>query len=218
MCAYLVLNRHRQLRRAELIDALWPDRTPGNAESGLSALLSKLRQVLGPSAVDGRASVRLVLAEPWVDIEAAREAVHRAESSIAARNWHRAWAPSQVALFAAERGLLTGEDGEERYPWLDDARRQLGETRLRALEAYGVACLGIGGTELAAAVRAGRSLASAAPFRESGYRLLMRALAAQGNQAEALTVYDALRTVLRDELGVTPSPATQQLFAELNAG
>ena len=218
MCAYLVLNRHRPLRRAELIDALWPDRPPGNAESGLSALLSKVRQVLGPNAVEGRATVRLVLAEPWVDIEAAREAVHRAESSIAAGKWHRAWAPSQVALFAAERGLLTGEDGDDRYPWVEDGRRQLEETRLRALEAYGVACLGVGGTELAAAVRAGRSLAAAAPFRESGYRLLMRALAAQGNQAEALTVYDALRTVLRDELGVTPSPSTQQLFRELNDG
>jgi DNA-binding SARP family transcriptional activator len=216
LCAYLVLNRHRSVPRAELIDAMWSDHTPGNAEAGLSALVSKLRQAFGPGAFDGRASVRFSLPDPWVDIEAAREAVHRAESSTAANDWRRAWAPSQVALFAAERGLLTGEGDEEHFDWIEDARRQLGQIRLRALEAYGLACLGIGDTELAAATRAGRALAAVAPFRESGYRLLMRALSAQGNRAEALTVYDQLRTTLRDEIGVTPSPATQQLFAELN--
>ncbi|HTY71806.1 MAG TPA: BTAD domain-containing putative transcriptional regulator [Actinomycetes bacterium] len=217
LCGYLVLNRHRYVPRGELIDAIWPARPPGNVDSGLSALLSKIRQVLGTSSVDGRATLRLRLVDPWVDLEVAREAVHRAESSVAAGDWVRAWAPSQVALFAAERGLLAGEEGEETFDWLVDERRRLAETRLRALEAYGSSCLGIGGSELAAACRAGRSLVEVEPFRESGYRLLMRALAAQGNLAEALLVYDRLRRTLREELGVSPSPVTQTLFAELNS-
>jgi DNA-binding SARP family transcriptional activator len=37
----------------------------------------------------------------------------------------------------------------------------------------------------------------------------MEVLAAQGNRAEALQVYDELRTLLREELGTAPSPATQ---------
>ena len=53
------------------------------------------------------------------------------------------------------------------------------------------------------------------PFRESGHRLLMRSLAAEGNTAEALRVYEHLRCLLRDELGVTPSPPTQELHQEL---
>jgi len=216
LCGYLVLNRHRSVPRAELIDALWPAHLPGNADSGLSALLSKLRQTFGPGGVEGRASIRLAVPDAWIDLEAAREAVHRAESATAAGDWKRAWAPSQIALFASERGLLTDEDGDETYEWLEETRRQVSDIRTRALEAYGQACLGLGGGELAAAVRTGRALVAMVPFRESGYRLLMRALSAQGNQAEALTVYGALRLTLRDELGVTPSPATQQLFAELN--
>ena len=51
------------------------------------------------------------------------------------------------------------------------------------------------GTELAAAERSGRALVEAAPFRESGYRLLMEALAAQENIAEALRVYERLRVL-----------------------
>ena len=76
---------------------------------------------------------------------------------------------------------------------------------------------GIGGTELAAAVRAGRQLTRLAPLRESGYRYLMQALAAQDNLAEALGVYGQLSECLRDQLGVSPSPATRELYERLLA-
>jgi hypothetical protein len=76
---------------------------------------------------------------------------------------------------------------------------------------------GLGGTELAAAVRAGRKLTRLAPLRESGYRYLMQALAAQGNLAEALGVYGQLSECLWDQLGVSPSPATRQLYERLLA-
>ena len=87
--------------------------------------------------------------------------------------------------------------------------------RLRALECVGTIGLHMRGTELAAAERAGRSLA--APFRESGYRLLMEALEARGNVAEALRVYDGLRVLLREELGVAPGQAAQELHRRLLA-
>ena len=85
----------------------------------------------------------------------------------------------------AERDFLSGEDA----PWIDETRHQLTELRLRALECYTAAALGVGGTELSSAVRTGRRLTHLAPLRESGYRYLMQALAAQGNLAEALGVY-----------------------------
>ena len=45
----------------------------------------------------------------------------------------------------------------------------------------------------------------------------MRALAAQGNLAEALGVYAQLSECLRDQLGVSPSPATRALYESLLA-
>ena len=56
--------------------------------------------------------------------------------------------------------------------------------------------------------RAARNLIEAEPYRESGYALLMEALALQGNVAEGLLVFDRLRTLLRDELGTMPSAET----------
>lgn len=211
--AYLVVNRHRQVPRDEMAEALWREPDPAAVDARLNPLLSKLRRVLGASSIDGRSTLRLCLPEAWVDLEAAAEAIHRAESSVAQREWARAWAPALTALFAAERGFLPGEDA----PWIDQVRHALTELRLRALECYAAAALGLGGTELAAAVRAGRQLTRLAPLRESGYRYLMRALAAQDNLAEALGVYGQLSECLRDQLGVSPSPATRELYGQLLA-
>ena len=46
----------------------------------------------------------------------------------------------------------------------------------------------------------------------------MHALAAQGNVAEALLVHAELSRLLREELGVTPSAATQAVHSELLRG
>jgi SARP family transcriptional regulator, regulator of embCAB operon len=210
--AYLVLNRHRLTNRDELTEALWPQRPPSAADAGLNALISKLRKTLGAGIVDGRTSLRLHLDnDARVDVEVAAEAVHRAESQVALHDWKHAWGPSLVALFIAERELLP----DEYTPWIDEERRGLAEIRLRALEAYAVAALGTGGTELPAAVRAGRQLIRLVPLRESGYQMLTQALANQGNVAEALRVYTNLCDVLRDELGVSPCAATQAVYDQL---
>jgi DNA-binding SARP family transcriptional activator len=116
-----------------------------------------------------------------------------------------------VGLFIAEREFLPGEN----TPWIDEQRHTLAELRLRALETYAAAALGTGGTELPASVRAGRKLVRLVPLRESGYQLLMQALAAQGNVAEALRVYTNLSDTLRDELGVSPCATTQGVYHQL---
>jgi len=210
---YLIVNRHRHVPRDELAEALWREPDPAVIDARLNPLLSKLRRLFGTDTIGGRSVIRLCLPDAWVDLEAAGEAVHRAESSVAQQDWTRAWGPALTALFVAERGFLPGEDA----PWIDDVRHQLTELRLRALECYAAAGLGLGGTELAGAVRAGRQLTSLAPLRESGYRYLMRALAAQDNLAEALGVYGQLADRLRDQLGVSPSPATRELYQQLLA-
>jgi len=211
--AYLVVNRHRQVPRDELAEALWREPDPAAVDARLNPLLSKLRRAFGAGTVEGRSTLRLCLPSAWVDLEAAVEAVHRAESAVAQQDWARAWGPALTALFVAERGFLPGEDA----PWIDEIRHQLTVLRLRALECYAAAGLGIGGTELAAAVRAGRELTRLAPLRESGYRYLVQALAAQDNLAEAINVYAQLSQCLRDQLGVSPSPATRELYQRLLA-
>lgn len=210
--AYLVANRLHAVSRAELMDAIWPDGLPGAPESALSALVSKLRRIVGHERLEGRSELRLTLGDDaWIDAEAAGEALHRAEAAQARSDWAATWVAARVAQHIAVRPFVAGETAS----WVEERRRDLEDTYLRSLELTAHASLRIGGAELDTAERSTRALIRRAPFRESGYRYLMEVLAARNNQAEALRVYDRLRTLLRDELGATPSPATQELHRTL---
>jgi DNA-binding SARP family transcriptional activator len=209
---YLTSNRLRSIGREELVAALWEDRPPAGPDGALRVLLSKLRRVLGPEVLPTGGEVQLRFPrDTRVDLEAARDAIHRAESALALGEWERAWGASQVSLFTARRGFLPGEERE----WIEERRRELDELYLRSLECYAKASLEIGGTELAAAERCGREMVARSPYRESGYRLLMLALAHEGNSAEALQVYERLRGLLRAELGIVPSAGMRELHASL---
>jgi DNA-binding SARP family transcriptional activator len=210
---YLVLQGARPTGRDELTDALWGEAPPRNGAQALTVLLSKLRAAVGADVVTGRGEVRLALpVDARVDVEQALAAVHRAESAIVQGDWARAWSASLCAQYVAARPLLSGVDG---LAWLDGWRQRLDDTYERALETYVGACLGLGGTELAGAERAARRLLDHNPLRETGYCLLMQALAERGQVPEALSVYERARTVLREELGIPPGPAIATLHTRL---
>jgi SARP family transcriptional regulator, regulator of embCAB operon len=210
--AYLVLRRDRPVPRDELLMAGWGEDAPMEAGNPLSVLLSKLRYALGPERVRGRTEIELVLPQAtFVDAEAALEGAHRAESHIAEGRWAEAWGPAGIAYHIATRPFLTGLEGT----WVDDWRRRLEEVRVRGLECFVAASLGLGGPALAQAEERAKMLTQLAPYRETGYCLLMEALERRGNVAEALRTYERLRVLLGQELGVAPSPPVQAVRARL---
>lgn len=212
LLVYLVLNRRRRLSREELLIAIYGEDAAPDYQSRLSVLLSKLRTIVGHDVVAGRSEVELVLSsDAFVDVEAALDAVHRAESHISRGAWAEAWGPAGVAYHVATRPLLQGYDNA----WLDEWRRRLSDVRLRGLECFAAARLGLGGPTLPQAEQCARQLTELAPYRETGYRILMEALERRGNAAEALLVYERLRILLRDELGTAPGGDLQAIHRRL---
>ncbi|MFL5861853.1 MAG: ATP-binding protein [Solirubrobacteraceae bacterium] len=212
LLAYLVLNRARPVGRDELIGALWPETAPRSQDAAVRTLLSRLRSALGRGIVSGRDEVGLALPEPaWVDVEAAAGEVWRAQRALDSGDARTAWALAQVPLNIAGRGLLP----RTQAAWLEPRRQELADIRLTALEVIGRAGLSLGGTQLGSVERAARTLIESEPYRESGYVLLMAALEAQGNVAEGMRVFEQLRALLRDELGIAPSPEAIQAHERL---
>lgn len=210
--AYLVLNRDRPVTRDELIDAIWWRAAPGAPGSALSSHLSRLRRLLGSERLEGRSEIRLVLPEgAWVDVEAVEGAAAAAQAALTTGDFKRAWGPANLVLNVTERGLLPGHDA----PWIDERRRDLEELALQALEWIAEVGMAVGGSELGASERAARRLIERAPFRETGHRHLMEVLEARGDVAEALRVYERLRSLLRDELGTAPAAEVQSVHARL---
>lgn len=210
--AYLCTNRLRPVPRSEIVEALWEGQAAASPDKLLDPVVSRLRTVVDADRLVGRSELRLVLpGDAHVDTEAALEAIHRAEGAVRRGDWVGAWGPARVALHVTTRTYLAGDDGG----WIDEVRRELEDVRVRAHECVATSGLGLGGPELDSAKRSSRALVRLAPHRESGYRLLMETLEAEGNVAEALDVYEALRLTLDEELGVAPSPVTRDLHRRL---
>src|SRR3954471_4737003 len=213
LLAYLVLHRDRPVRRDELVEALWDGEVqPGAGDALLRPPLSRLRKALGQGRIDGRGELTLVLPDgASVDWDEAHAALTATRGALSSGDWRTAYSQGQAAVDIANRGLLPGLEAD----WIDDARRELEDLRVEALEAIAIAGVALGGSELAGAERAARASVEAAPFRESARAALMEALGAAGNVAEAMRVYDELRTMLREELGTTPGPRVVQLYERL---
>jgi DNA-binding SARP family transcriptional activator len=212
LLAFLVFERDRPVDRFDAIEVLWGERPPDASAQALRALLSNLRRALGNERLVGRDELRLRLPDRiWVDVEVAARAAHDAESAVALKQWQRAWIAAHVAMNIAGRPLLPRWSGA----WIEERRADLEQTQLRALEALAASGIGLAGTELNTARRAAQALIEADPYRESGPRFMMRALALEGNTANALLVFERLRARLRDDLGIAPSEETLRLHSEL---
>ncbi|MGV9596055.1 BTAD domain-containing putative transcriptional regulator [Streptosporangium sandarakinum] len=96
-------------------------------------------------------------------------------------------------------------------PFAAAAAARLEEARIAVAEDHAEARLALGRrrepiADLRTLVTDLRELVTAHPLRERPRGQLMRALYACGRQAEALAVYEDVRTRLADELGADPSP------------
>jgi DNA-binding SARP family transcriptional activator len=202
--AYLAANRARPVSRDELMGALWPTTAPAAPGAALSTLLTRLRQALGKGVLTGRHELFLQLPPgAAVDLEVMEAHAARAEERLSRDDPRAALEAGRKALALTEQRLLP----EFTEPWVEERRQEIDERRGAMLEVCARAGLALGGHELTAAERAARALVAQNPYRESGYRLLMEINAARGDVAEALRVFDGLRVLLRDTLGVLPSRA-----------
>ena len=215
--AYLVAEQARPVPRDELAEALWGEAVPATWEKALSVLVSKLRALLNECGVDGSQSLttafgcyKLTLpAGSWIDVAAADEAVAAADHALAEGDVDGALVNASTAAALARRTFLPGEDGR----WVGERRAELREILVRTLECLAEANRLAG--DPASAVRTAEELVMLEPFRDSGYRLLMQAQSAAGNDAEALRTYERCRTLLAEELGAFPSPETEAVYLEI---
>ena len=217
---YLVLHRRWPAGRDELAGAIWatqsptPGTSPSARSSAGSAPLSGPLAAAAPGLTIRGEVGRYELTLPpgaVVDHERARAGHHAAEVALRDGDWGTALSESLVAMGIAGRGFLGGEEG----PWIEGERRALADLRLHALECTVEAELRRGNP--ADAEREAEQLLLLDPLRESGYRLLMRALAAGGNAAQAVRVMETCRRTLRAEGGLSPSAETELLFGEVTA-
>lgn len=194
LLALLALEAGHTVTAERLIDALWPGDPPANAANALQTLVRRLRAALRPAeAVESRPG-GYVLAIPADDVDALR--------------FGRLARQDPEAALALWRGpALTGFTS---VPHLANVAASLEDERLSAVESLLLRGR-TAGLDLLAEVAAN-------PLRERLAALAMRALAADGRQADALALFERTRARLADELGVDPGPDLRAAHLSVLAG
>ncbi|GAA1566403.1 BTAD domain-containing putative transcriptional regulator [Kribbella sancticallisti] len=215
LLARLALSAGRPVGIETLVDGLWDSEAP--SANALQSLVSRLRAGLPAtessiSVQSGPAGYTLTISPESVDALQFEDLVRRGRRLLASD-------PAQA------RALLT----QAERLWRGDALADLRDLPFAAIEADRLADLRLGAAEdlAEAAITVGNArevtaelerLTTAHPLRERLHELLIRALYADGRQAEALAAYERVRVTLADELGADPGTSLRELHGSVLRG
>jgi DNA-binding SARP family transcriptional activator len=204
--ARLGLDARRAVSVAEVSAAVW-DEPPASAEASVRVLVSRLRKAWLAEGVDVLRTTPSGYSLDATEVDASifQSLVQQGRAELSQRHFAPAAATLRQALDLWRGQPFGGAGTAALYP----AAVQLNEAHLSAAESLLEASLELGQSAQVAAES--ERLCRAHPLREGLWALRMRALYGTGRQADALAAYRELRDLLRDELGIDPSPAVREL-------
>ena len=208
----LALSAGNPVRPESLVEKLWPDVASQRGRGSLRTASSQIRRAVRSPSVQ-RQPQGLLLRDAWVDVVAFEDEARRL--AVAAREGRH----EEVLALAHRAEELYVDDFHahaDDSDWAVAERQHLVRVRLDLLTDAASSAQALRrhreAVELAtAAIAIGRT-------SESAHRVLMRAYAALGDIANALRAFETYRHTLADELGVDPSPQTQELHLRLLRG
>ena len=188
----LLAIRSRPLLRLYVAGTLWADSTEQHAVGSLRSALWRL----------GRSGQRLVEADAEHLRIAPDVRVDLHEVMIRGRRLLHG-GPIEDGDFAAM--IPAAELLPDHYDeWVLVERERYRQLRMHALE---ILCLQLSAAgRHGEAVEAGMAAVNSEPLRESAHRVLICAHLAEGNRCEAIRQFDRYRALLRNDLGLEPSP------------
>jgi DNA-binding SARP family transcriptional activator/tetratricopeptide (TPR) repeat protein len=203
----LLLHANEVVPSEQLLMELWGEDSPLSAVNSLQAAISRLRRVLPAGRLITRPPGYVLRIFPEeLDVSQFEELVAEGREASATGAAGRAARTLRQALSLWQGPALA----DFRYePFAQGEIVRLEELHLTCLEERVEADLALGSASVL--VPELRRLVGHHPMRERLRGQLMRALYLDGRQAEALAVYHEFRSVLRDELGLDPSPQLREL-------
>ncbi len=212
LVAMLVLHANRTVSTDRLVEGVWGPDAPGNPVVSLRSYVSHLRDALGQSAdpslgplVTRPGGYELIVEPGMLDADQFREFADTGRQQLEAGR-----AVTALQTFDEALSLWRGEPlGDVDCAALVGEVERLLEARVAVEEDRVEALLTTGAT--AAAVAEAARLVALHPLRERLRRLLMLAYYRSGRQADALAVYSAYRSLVREELGLDPGRELRRL-------
>ncbi|WP_330239351.1 AfsR/SARP family transcriptional regulator [Streptomyces sp. NBC_00525] len=226
LLAALALRPGRPVPVADLVDDVWADEPPADAPAALQALVGRLRKALGREAVASTpGGYRLTAGPQDVDLYEFERLARQGGAALDSGSLEEAAHDLRSAL-ALWRGPALADlpDGDHGHALRPEARRLATlerriETDLRRVTAGRATAPASAPSAPSAAdlVAELTELVAAHPYDERFRAQLIRALRADGRQADALAAYEDARRALAEGLGTDPGPELAALHRELLA-
>jgi predicted ATPase/DNA-binding SARP family transcriptional activator len=207
----LALDAGRPVTVEQLVDSVWGERSPQTGRASLQVHVSQIRRAMTEVGLSDA-----LVTQPGgyaLDIGADQVDVHRFqrladEARAASDTTDHALTLDRVdAALALWRGPPMA--GTAAAPFVDPVVTRLQRVRLALIPIATSSAIAVGrASEVLPVVE---SLAAEHPYDEPLWESLARLLYAQGRQADALDRLATVRRVLRDELGLDPSPSLGDL-------
>jgi DNA-binding SARP family transcriptional activator len=205
---FCLLQHVQGLRKEELGGLFWPDHAPRRLDGIFRSTLYRLRRSVFRESViyeDGLYRFNRGT-DYWFDAETFEELLDQADQS--AIPWKK------IELLEKAMTLYQGDYLAGIYAdWSTLERERLRERHLSALEA--LAGLHAARGKLQQAIQEYQQLVAQDPYREAVHRELMRCHYRLGDRAAAIHQYHDCRQVLRDDLGLSPEPETEELYLQI---
>ena len=206
---FFCLLQHAQGLRKEEIGALfWPEHPPHKLDGVFRSTLYRLRRAVFRESVifsDGVYSFNWE-SDFWFDVRTFQELLDQAEKETAEGE--------KRAKLEAALALCQGDYLEGIYDdWCVLERERLRESELTARES--LAKLYAGRGNLQRAVEEYQRLVTLDPYREPAHRELMRCHFRLGDRVAAIKQYQTCVQILRDDLGLSPTSETEELYLQI---
>ncbi|WNI23442.1 BTAD domain-containing putative transcriptional regulator [Streptomyces sp. ITFR-16] len=219
LLAALALRPGRAVPVAELVDDVWAGDPPADAPAALQALVGRLRRALGKDALASTpGGYRLAAGPEDVDLYVFERLVRQGGAELDADAPDEAARTLRTAL-ALWRGPALADlpDGDHGHALRPEGHRLAALERRIEADLRGAARAGERGSAISAATLVAEltELTAAHPYDERFRAQLIRALRADGRQADALAAYEDARRTLADGLGTDPGPELTALHHEL---
>jgi ATP/maltotriose-dependent transcriptional regulator MalT/DNA-binding SARP family transcriptional activator len=202
---FCLLQHPSGLRKEKLGEIFWPDHTPDKLDGAFRSTLYRLRRALFRQVVlfeDDRYRFNRSSGY-WYDAEAFEQLLDEATPPVPP---DRLVELIEEALTHYRGDYLQGVYAD--WPVLE--RERLRSRYLVGLDT--LAGLYAKGRDLRRAVELYQRLLSLDPYRESAHRDVMRCYQRLGDRAAAIRQYQACAEILREDLGLSPTRETEEVY------
>jgi len=205
---FCLLQHASGLRKEEIGALFWPEHPPHKLDGIFRSTLYRLRRaVFRESVIFADSLYRFNWdSDYWYDVQAFEELLDEAADTTLA--------DEKLQLLEEALTLCKGDYLEGVYDdWSIIERERLRELHLSARES--LARLYASRGSLQSAVETYQHLVTLDPYREPAHRELMRCHYRLGDRVAAIKQYQSCVQILRDDLGLSPTSETEELYLQI---